>query len=226
MIKRDTRLILLNQTIAYKNADLEFIDFTDNLLAVAGVKHEDAILGKRDDADFPWSVYADDYQAHDREALEGKIHCAITPFVGVDDEIAGSVLCTRSKCNLDNKSVGVLIHVLPLNNPNLNELVNKLRIIDPPKLDPNYYIKRKLDTFQLTERESECLFYLLRGKSTKFIANILNISCRTIEFHIDNIKAKFSCRSKSELICTAMQKGYMTIIPDNVVNKNQVSEMM
>lgn len=55
--------------------------------------------------------------------------------------------------------------------------------------------------------------FLIRGKSSKSIARKMSISYRTVEFHIDNIKTKFGCRSKSELISVAIQLGYLSIIP-------------
>lgn len=51
----------------------------------------------------------------------------------------------------------------------------------------------------LTKRESECLSYLLEGKSAKQTAGILNISVRTAEFHLDNIRQKAKCRTKLEI---------------------------
>ncbi|MGE3920676.1 MAG: helix-turn-helix transcriptional regulator [Gammaproteobacteria bacterium] len=35
----------------------------------------------------------------------------------------------------------------------------------------------------LTERESECLFYTMLGKSAKVVASLMNVSTRTVEFH-------------------------------------------
>lgn len=54
--------------------------------------------------------------------------------------------------------------------------------------------------YALTARQTQCAEYLLKGKSAKEIALILNLSRRTIEFYIDNIKSKFDCRSRAELI--------------------------
>ena len=41
---------------------------------------------------------------------------------------------------------------------------------------------------------------MIRGKTAKEIAVILNLSPRTIEHHIENIKIKTNSDSKSELI--------------------------
>lgn len=52
----------------------------------------------------------------------------------------------------------------------------------------------------LTKRESECLNLLARGKNTKMIANMLELSPRTVEYYIENAKVKFNVRYRSELI--------------------------
>lgn len=65
----------------------------------------------------------------------------------------------------------------------------------------------------LTVRENECLFLLLHGGTAKQIAQTLHLSRRTVETYIDNIKIKFDCNSKSELISKAIALGYLDTIP-------------
>lgn len=63
-------------------------------------------------------------------------------------------------------------------------------------------VKTKAD-FQyekLTAREKECLYWLFYGKTVPEIALILNISKRTVEKFITNLKTKFDC-------CTLFQLG-------------------
>lgn len=52
----------------------------------------------------------------------------------------------------------------------------------------------------LTSRESECLKYLSTGKTMKEIAKIMNLSPRTVESYITNLKIKMGVTSKSDLI--------------------------
>ena len=52
----------------------------------------------------------------------------------------------------------------------------------------------------LSKREIECLHYLVEGKAAKEIARKLDISPRTVELHIANIKGKMKCKSSLELI--------------------------
>jgi DNA-binding CsgD family transcriptional regulator len=52
----------------------------------------------------------------------------------------------------------------------------------------------------LSKREMEVFQLVLQGKSNKQIAWSLDISVRTVEFHLKNVYAKFEVNSKIELI--------------------------
>jgi len=65
----------------------------------------------------------------------------------------------------------------------------------------------------LTEKQENCLFLLIRGKSIKEIAKILALSPRTIESHLDAIKYKLNCNSKAEIIEKAIDSGFLYYIP-------------
>lgn len=71
-------------------------------------------------------------------------------------------------------------------------------IVTQPPTKNVIYIKNEAIT--LTNRESQCLKLILQGKSAKQIAYQLNISTRTAEIHMDNIRRKAKCRTKFELI--------------------------
>ena len=53
---------------------------------------------------------------------------------------------------------------------------------------------------QLSKREKEVLKLVLQGKSNKQIALSLDITVRTVEFHLKNICTKFQVNSRIELI--------------------------
>lgn len=61
----------------------------------------------------------------------------------------------------------------------------------------------------LTYRQQECLFYLVKGMTIKQIASELTLSPRTIEHHIESIKNKLQCHSRSELIAKALQQSFI-----------------
>lgn len=52
----------------------------------------------------------------------------------------------------------------------------------------------------LSRRESQCLQFLLEGKSAKQTAYLLHLSTRTVETYLDSLRHKAKCRTKLELI--------------------------
>src|SRR5215203_1183047 len=52
----------------------------------------------------------------------------------------------------------------------------------------------------LSKREKEVLKHVLQGKSNKQIALSLDITVRTVEFHLKNLYAKFQVSSRIELL--------------------------
>lgn len=52
----------------------------------------------------------------------------------------------------------------------------------------------------LSPREKECLLLLSKARSTKEIARLLNISPRTVESYLDNIRYKTGYRYKADLV--------------------------
>ena len=69
----------------------------------------------------------------------------------------------------------------------------------------------------LTKKQTEIMFYLLRGKTPKYIANCLNISFRTVEKHIEHIKKKAVCHSRSELIEKYINDGAINLFPKHLL---------
>ncbi|AWN74863.1 LuxR C-terminal-related transcriptional regulator [Legionella anisa] len=57
----------------------------------------------------------------------------------------------------------------------------------------------------LSQRELQCLYYLIKGFALKQIAHVLQISSRTVEHHINNAKTKLNCYHRSDLIEKASQ---------------------
>lgn len=58
----------------------------------------------------------------------------------------------------------------------------------------------KLPVLYVGRREFECIYLLAHGKSFKEISHMLNISVRTVETHISNLREKTGASSKGEMI--------------------------
>jgi DNA-binding CsgD family transcriptional regulator len=55
-------------------------------------------------------------------------------------------------------------------------------------------------TFKLSKREMDCLQLAIKGYTAKKIAKVMNISYRTVEEYLINIRMKTGAGSKAELI--------------------------
>jgi len=52
----------------------------------------------------------------------------------------------------------------------------------------------------LSQRQSDCLYWLIKGMTMKMIAAELNLSIKTVEHYLDAVKAKLRCHTRAELI--------------------------
>ena len=89
-----------------------------------------------------------------------------------------------------------------------------------PNLPCYYILSENQLSLLLTERQQECLSLLIRGKTAKQIANILDISLRTVEEHIIKIKQKLNCYNKSQLVEKAIDSGFLYYIPSRFFSVN------
>jgi DNA-binding CsgD family transcriptional regulator len=64
---------------------------------------------------------------------------------------------------------------------------------------------------KLTRREEEVLDGILRSLANKEIANELNLSERTVKFHVSSLLAKFKVRSRMELMREASRNSMNSI---------------
>ena len=69
-------------------------------------------------------------------------------------------------------------------------------------------MNRDIETVpHLSKREKEVLMWSTRGKSSWEIAVILNITERTVNFHINNIKQKLNVVSRTQAAAVAIEMG-------------------
>ena len=96
--------------------------------------------------------------------------------------------------NIDPKQLIVsqvrVINNTPSEKEKIKTFINSLNV--------KYY--RLEEQFLVSRKEFECLFYLAQGKTMKETARFMNVSFRTIEFHLNNLKRKTNFHKKSQLI--------------------------
>lgn len=63
---------------------------------------------------------------------------------------------------------------------------------------------------ELTKREKECLLWTTEGKTSWEISQILNISERTVVFHLNNAVKKLNVCNKQHAVARAISLGHIT----------------
>ena len=74
-----------------------------------------------------------------------------------------------------------------------------------------YHLSQAWEGIYLTQREAECIQLCLLGMSMKAIGEELNLSARTIEFYLKNVKDKIGVRKKKDLITVFTQINFSQV---------------
>ena len=57
----------------------------------------------------------------------------------------------------------------------------------------------------LTDRQLDCLYYLVQGMTIRQIGEVMQLSARTVEHYLEAVKSKLQCKSRAELISAALK---------------------
>ncbi len=57
----------------------------------------------------------------------------------------------------------------------------------------------------LTERQMDCLYYLVKGMTIKQISEKMQLSARTVEHYLEAVKSKLECKTRFDLVDKALQ---------------------
>jgi len=103
-------------------------------------------------------------------------------------------------CMVRGQSPNDYIVMVPTSPENLGELTEKAQKL----LDAGQSVKTSV---KLTRREKEVLDGILRSLANKEIASELNLSERTVKFHVSSLLSKFKVHSRMELMREASQRA-------------------
>ncbi len=214
-----------------KDTDGKYLFTNQNNADLCGFQTPDEMIGVTDyELKSNATFLADAFRKHDKMAItQGEI--TSLEYIDCKPGIKLFLDNKKSFLNKEKNIIGSFFYLTELTQYHLIDLAYFLVNFNSKfsqhhssqqfsfTLSNNYF-----DT-HLSTRQAECLFFLLRGKSAKTIAKILELSIRTVEDHIDNIKNQFRCYKKSELIEKAWTNGYMTILPKSLINKNLIDKL-
>ncbi len=205
----------LSGYIAWKDINHNYLGCNRNLAKIYGFNHPEQIIGMRDEDLCLTSEEAlAFYQDYDKLALAGQT-ANVIHNIGSHNKNKSFLLEKKPLYDDKNHVTGIIFQCCELKE-NIIHHLNKNNL----KSSKAYNIGTFENIFGLSTRELECLFCVIHGLTAKRIAEVLQLSKRTIEFYISNIKNKFGSSNKSELMVLAMQHGYMDTIPPRFINVN------
>lgn len=192
----DVEKILTSFTDSYvfwKDLNSRFLGCNQKFLASTGRNTQQNFV-ESSDYDMPWAQkYADIYIKDDQNVMETGI-----PRINYKE----------LHQQLDGTIKTVLVSKIPL----YDEYKQVKGLL-------GFYIDISIQeiftTIRLSKRQMECLFYLVRGMSAKQIARKLNLSNRTVEDYLENLKLKFDCTHRSDLVIKAIEMGFGNVAKDN-----------
>ncbi|KTD82220.1 helix-turn-helix transcriptional regulator [Legionella waltersii] len=197
--------------IGWKNLNRQYIGANKALLKFKGFGDLEELAGKTDEELSPGSIEENKiYQQQDLRVFNGE---KITT-VHLDSKSSEVFLLEKIPLTDPNNSVkGLIYSCRPCRHK--SGIYNALRQFDEQLLlnSHHYTLSDNENTYELTQRECECVFLLTRGKSAKEIGELLSLSKRTIESYIENIKNKMDCKNKAEILVKAVLNGYHNHIP-------------
>lgn len=196
--------------IGWKDTEFKYVGANKHLLEMKGLKCVEEITGKTDHDILPQSQAENDiFQEQDLKVLSGE------KISTVHEDVSTKIIYFMEKnpiLDKNNKISGIIYYCRPWDKAEIFHLIKQIDSKFNINIQ-NYTLDHHQNAFQLTERECECIFLLLRGKTAKTIATLLSLSKRTVESYIENIKNKMNCQNKAELIAKALYHGYQNQIP-------------
>lgn len=77
------------------------------------------------------------------------------------------------------------------------------------RVNKYYSLGDKFPDVKFTQRESECMREALKGKTIPKIAEVLNLSSRTVEFYMTKLRRKVKAENKTQLITFVLQSDFL-----------------
>ncbi|MBA3660350.1 MAG: PAS domain-containing protein [Gammaproteobacteria bacterium] len=209
---KDIILDQLNLYIWAKDKNFRYVYCNEHYAMAAGLDSPHQIIGKSD-TQLPWRKLAELFKVGDYDVLNVQTRIN-TPEVSDTINDVKEILVTENQLlNSSNKCIGVVGTFVDITG---KQLVSKTGHFDISS--KRYYLGEDFGNEYLTHREVEVFRKLLLGYTAKQMGEVLNISAKTIESYIDNLRRKLQAKNKGEIIATAIQFGLTHIIHLNWYN--------
>lgn len=161
----------------------------------------------------PVVALAGDFYAEDKQVMESGRPLRTMLYACYADNEWQTLLGEKTPIlNTDNEVIGLSYYYIDVT----DSAIAKRHFIHAERNQKqiNYSIDAsRTHALPLTQRQSECLYFLLRGNTATTTATHLGISVRTVETHLAIVKDKFQATSRADLIAKAIDLGYLEMLP-------------
>ena len=196
----------LNLFIWAKDKSFRYIYCNENYAKAAGLDSPEEIIGKSDDQ-MPWREQADFFRIGDQTVFDGKTRINV-PEVEVRPDRIVDILVTENKLlDKNEKCLGLIGSYIDITGKRLETKTGHF-----DRDTSRYYLGEVFGNDYLTWREIEILKKLLLGYTAKQSAEVLKISPKTVESHIDKLRMKLQATTKGDIIATAIKFGLTQVI--------------
>jgi DNA-binding CsgD family transcriptional regulator len=225
---------LLPGMAAWKDADSIYRGINHKACSMLGFNSLAEAIGKSDyELKCQASDHADTFVAQDKQVLLGNQHQSIDLCFYADNNL--HVLLTEKKAlqnpHNSKKPIGTMHTSLDLGGSKIAKVLAQVSLSDKyfngqalqQKKQQSYKTKGSFEMF--SKREAECLFFLMRGKTAREVAQLLFISPRTVESHIANMRGRLDMPSLGALVSWAVEQGMIHEIPESLFTQRVLERL-
>lgn len=216
--------------IVWKNMESVYLQTNTNTARLLGFKKPEELIGITDyDLRCKAADDADLFVEEDQKAQRSSMPLSLICISSYANEQMKALLANKSLFFDDNnKPLGTVAHAVELSPGILKDmhflLEDHIKYRSPKRhFSSVYCLNTSYGEIKLSVRQAQCLFYVLRGKTNKHIAKILQLSNRTIESYLDTLKIKMNCSNKAELIEKSIDLGFLETVPSGIINHSFIS---
>lgn len=209
---------LLNKipgAIGFKDQFSTYLGGNQQLARGMGYSRPQDIVGMKDtDIKSEMVVFADKFMSDDKAVMISgeRQHIDIGRY---QDGVLRATLSTKKALlTADQQVIGTVFSRVKLKSSIPGKLFGESLNIKSPQY---YTIGGQYGDYHLSRRETDTLFYVIRGYTAKEIAQKLGLSPKTIEYHIEQLKNKLNCNKKSELVEKSIDLGFIYNLPISIV---------
>lgn len=196
----------LNLYVWAKDKSYRYLYCNERYAEAAGLDSPHQIIGKSDDQ-LPWRNLADYFKAGDYGVLQGNVRVNVPEMSDTLNNITDILVSENQLLNRAGECLGIVGSFVDITG---KQLVKKSGYYN--STFDRFCLGEDFNNIYLSSREIAVFKRLLLGYSSRQSGELLKISTKTVESYIDTIKLKLQCKSKGEIIATAIQFGLTHIL--------------